>query len=169
MLLSTYCRQLQSHRPRSFLGLMELYEENYIRLRRLCPDIRVRRGAAVSVVAGALDLHLDVLEQTSYTTTVRLTYILTELAHQPVPDPDLKLRVYHDARQAEVLSRACRRRGVELSVRDLTGRSELLCRWKLNRFLYKWLGYCCHQRHHFTPDEGAGKLRPAGSVARRGS
>lgn len=134
---------------------MELYEENYIRLRRLCPDIRGRVGGAVSVVGGALDLHLDVLDQTSYTTTLRLTYILTELAHQPVPDPDLKLRIYHDARQAEVLSRACRRGGSELSVRDFVGRSELLCRWKLNRFLYKWLGYCCHQGHRFTPAEVA--------------
>lgn len=132
-------------RPRSFAGLMEMYEVNYIRLRQLCPDMH-QIDIASSCVPGALDLHLRVLERSKYTTTLLLTY------HFPVDrgwkaSPNLKVRVYHDARQAEVLSFTCRRRGAEVTSDDVDADSELVCKWRLNRFLYKWLGFCRHQGH----------------------
>ncbi|OOG28623.1 hypothetical protein B1C78_01315 [Thioalkalivibrio denitrificans] len=133
-------------RPRSFAALMDLYEVNYIRLRRLCPDLAVADGERVSRAPGAMDLHLVVVEQTPYTTTARLTYLFGARGHQRA-SPDVLVRMYHDARQVEVLGRHCRPLDLEISVEDLPRWRGLDCKWRLNRFLYKWLGYCLRQGH----------------------
>jgi uncharacterized protein len=141
-------------RPRTFAALMDLYEGNYIRLRRLCPDLVEIRGQRVSRVPGAMDLHLSVQEHTPYTTTARLTYLFDE-AGSPRPSPDLLVRMYHDARQVEVLGRYCRSLDLDINVHDLPREGALQCKWRLNRFLFKWLGYCLHQGHTLgvlTPD-----------------
>ncbi|EHQ52035.1 hypothetical protein ECTPHS_05040 [Ectothiorhodospira sp. PHS-1] len=141
-------------RPRSFAALMDLYEANYIRLRQLSPELRSQRGALVSRVAGAMDLYLEVIESCPYTTTLILTYHFEgdEGRHRR-KSPNLHLRVYHDARQVEVMGCACRRSGEEVSLGDHPDWQALEHRWRFNRFLYKWLGYCLHQGHRF---EGAG-------------
>jgi uncharacterized protein YqiB (DUF1249 family) len=61
--------------------------------------------------------------------------------------PDLLVRVYLDARQAEVLSRTCRFDEVDLRRQRGDLDTQLICKWRLNRFLYKWLGYCLRQGH----------------------
>jgi len=136
-----------SVRPRSFVALMDMYEQNYIRLRCLCPELfsTDTQTKLVSRLPGpAHDLHLTVLDRARHTTTLQLTYAMADGSLRP----DITVRVYHDALQAEVLDRACRvggRIAVDHSVTD----TALLCRWKLNRFLYKWLGYCLRQGHLF--------------------
>ena len=139
--------------PESFAALMEHYEANYIRLRLLCPDLHRIEGEAVSRVSGCLDLHLRVLETSRFTSTLLLTYYLPDDEGGRRADPNVVVRMYHDAHQAEVLSRACR---VRDRVRDARGSarqtgmdSALLCKWRVNRFLYKWLGYCRLQGHCF--------------------
>jgi uncharacterized protein len=144
-------RPLPSHlNPRrvTFAALMELYENNYLRLRRLCPDLDAMDGEQVSGAPGASDLHLCVLERTPYTTRFRLSYEFGEggrLRRQP----DMTIRMFHDARQAEVVGRFCRRRGEDLTIDALAGVSGLACRWRHNRFLFKWLGFCLTQGHQF--------------------
>ena len=121
---------------------MDLYEHNYMRLKCLCPLIRDITGHVVSQVSGAHNLHLFVTEQSRHTTTFRLTYEMADC----VLRPDLLLRIYHDARQAEVLSR----RSVDRAeMGQGVGDAALLRRWKSNRFLYKWLNYCRRQGHGF--------------------
>ncbi len=151
VLVKDYPYRIQSPKPRSFVGLMDLYETNYMRIRRLCPELHRSSKHVVSTVPGALDLHLKVIERCKYTTTVILTYYFQDDAGNCAPNPNLKVRVYHDARQAEVVSRCFRRLGIEIGKHDFAGESELINRWKLNRFLYKWLGYCRYQGHFFTP------------------
>ncbi len=46
-------------RPRSFAGLMSLYESNYLRLQQLVPELERLDGYYRSRVAGACDLHVD--------------------------------------------------------------------------------------------------------------
>ena len=46
-------------RPNSFVGLMALYESNYLRLLRLIPDIRQLDGCFISRVAGDCDLYAE--------------------------------------------------------------------------------------------------------------
>lgn len=135
-------------RGASFAALMELYESNYLRLRRLCPQLDAMSGSEVSVVSGASDLHLIVLERTPYTTRLRLTYEFGT-GDRIRRLPDLAIRMFHDARQAEVVGRYCRRQGEDQTLDSLAGVPGLACRWRHNRFLYKWLGFLLTQGHRF--------------------
>lgn len=155
MLLKEPSAVLARPQPRSFAALMELYEANYIRLRRLCPGLSSIAHRAVSSVPGALDLHLEILERRRYTTTLLLTYYFRCEDGPPRANPNLVVRLYHDARQAEVLSGSCRRSRREIRVQELPWDSALACKWRLNRFLFKWLGYCLHQGHRFPEPAGA--------------
>jgi uncharacterized protein YqiB (DUF1249 family) len=126
---------------RSFAGLMDLYEHNYIRLRNLAPDLEVA-DEMISSVPGHQDLHLSITLRCKYTTMMRLTYQFEE-SGKPVFEPDLYLKMYHDARVVEVQQLNSRTRGPMLMANLLQRK------WVMNRFLYKWLGYCQFQGHHF--------------------
>ncbi|WP_017925948.1 DUF1249 domain-containing protein [Thioalkalivibrio sp. HL-Eb18] len=151
MLLDTRTPAHLEPRPVTFAALMEMYEENYLSVRRLCPELHRQPVHAVSRVEGALDLHLEVLERTRYTTTLRLTYAFAG-RDEPRLQPDARVRLFHDARQAEVLGRHCRRSGEDLVIDTIAGHPGLGCRWRHNRFLFKWLRYCLRQGHRFRPD-----------------
>jgi uncharacterized protein len=135
-------------RPCSFSALMDMYEANYIRLRCLCPDLGSMEGRRISRVPGAMDLHLAIEEQTPYTTTARLTYLFNEEGGRLRPSPDVLVRMYHDARQVAVLARHCRPLDLKISLDDLPRLRALESKWRLNRFLFKWLSYCQRQGHH---------------------
>jgi len=89
--------------PRGFVSLMDLYENNYLRLRRLIPNLAELPKNAVSCLPGCLNLHLTILDRTKFTTTIFLSYYFDE-AEQAVAEPALTLRIYHDANQVEVLT-----------------------------------------------------------------
>ena len=131
-------------------GLMDLCEENFAHLLRLAPQLRGLQGRYLSPLPGEMDLHLEILEQTPYTSLVHLTYYF-DRERQPKPDPDAIIRVYHDSRQAEV---------IKLAQRALTHagpqRPTLKHKWQLNLFLSKWLSYCVQQGHLFQPAQRIG-------------
>ena len=150
MLIKECPSRARTPNPRTFAGLMELDEENYMRIRRLCPGLDMISQHAVSRVDGTLDLHIQLLDRCKYTTTILLTYYFQESHGHWRPNPNLIVRIYHDARQAEVLSRSYRSPRSARHIQAWTGQSELANRWNLNRFLYKWLGFCHHQGHLFA-------------------
>jgi len=92
-----------------------------------------------------LPLMVEILEQDRFTTVLRMFYRL------PQPDgsfdeaPDLQVRIYHDARVAEAISG--RLRGRDCVAQGQAGERCLDVRWRLNRFLYKWLRFVLHRRH----------------------
>lgn len=135
--------------PKGFVSLMDLYENNYMRLRRLISDLAVMPNNAISHVTGCLSLYLTVLERTKFTTTIYLTYYFAE-SNKSVAEPALTIRLYHDTHQAEVLTghlqhgRKCY---------DHIPEKAIKIKWKLNRFLYKWLGYILYLGHHFSVTE----------------
>jgi uncharacterized protein YqiB (DUF1249 family) len=137
--------------PRSFAALMTLYESNYIRLRSLVP-LGTLDGcpALVSHVPGDIALHVSLCERSRYTLTLHMTYFFDE-GDAWVPDPDLLVRVYHDARMAEAL--ACGARHLHPLFADFEmGRgSELERRWSRNMMLNKWLEYCADRGHLLVP------------------
>ena len=165
MLLNAYRVPIRSPAPNTFAGLMDLYEVNYIRFRQLCPGLDRIAEASVSTAEGALNLHLRLIERCKYTTTVSLTYLFRDGQCEIKPEPNLTVRIYHDARQAEVLSRAYRRLGREIRINDLHDGSELKWRWNMNRFLYKWLGYCHYQGHIFPDQQGPQALSAFGKIS----
>ena len=132
-------------RPHSFIDLMNMYEGNYIRLRLFCGDIRQLPDETISRVEGGVPVSLKVIERSRHTTLLMLTYLFEDEDRRP----DLKVQIYHDSRQADVVSRNCRITGRDIRLWEKQFDNVLLCRWRLNRFLYKWLGYLEHQGHSF--------------------
>jgi uncharacterized protein YqiB (DUF1249 family) len=128
---------------------MEMYEGNYIRLRKLLGDQKNIPEVAVSRINRGMDLYLQVLEHTKYTSTIALTYYFSNEKNGFQAYPNLKLRIYYDALQAEVMSRSYRRQDPNFCSFNHHGSPSLLKRWRMNRFLYKWLSYCDRQGHSF--------------------
>ncbi len=134
-------------RPNTFAGLMELYESNYIKIKKLCGNFNKLHDYSFSQVERGMDLHLRVLERNKYTVTINLTYAFAHSsAHEPREYPNVIIRVYFDAMQAEVLRRVTRPR-----VSRSDPPSHLYSKWRDNRFLFKWLSFCLHQGHGFLP------------------
>jgi uncharacterized protein YqiB (DUF1249 family) len=148
MIADSLCATSWRARPASFVSLMTLYESNYVRLRGLVGDVRGTAGNAVSRVPGDCDLHLETLDRCPYTTMFRLTYVFEE-ASAPVADPDLEVRVYHDARLAEAshCGRWVRHPGLA-AIRSRAS-AALGERWLRNMLLNKWLDYCLDRGHSF--------------------
>jgi uncharacterized protein YqiB (DUF1249 family) len=158
MLVQTRKRQTLNRQVHDLSDLMSVYECNYIRLRQLIPDFESLADCCVSRVTGALDLHLQVLERSKYTTTLKLTYQFTDELGR-FPAPDLQVRFYHDARLAEVLS-CGRTRGKRTAWYDRNRMQYSLDeRWHINRFLQKWLGYCLRQGHRYVAKDKSADIR----------
>jgi len=125
--------------------LMDLCEENYRALLRLAPQLREMNGYLRSELPKGMDLHLEVLEQTPYTTLLHLTYYFSQDTGLE-PDPDTTLRAYHDAAQVEVQDL----RQTALPLVRGPHYPTLEQKWKANLFLSKWLAFCVTQGHRFA-------------------
>ncbi|MFO1350536.1 MAG: DUF1249 domain-containing protein [Gammaproteobacteria bacterium] len=137
----------------TFAGLMDLYERNYIQLRLLIPRLPAAGESLVSRAPGSLDVHLTVVERFRYTAELNLTYFFRK-EDEPKAEPDVRIRIYHDARLAEVMAAHLRHWPVFANEEQVG----LATRWRVNRFLFKWLSYCLHQGHRFgTRDRRAGR------------
>jgi len=143
-------------RPRSFVALMSLYESNYLRLASLAGDLRQLAGTRLSRVADDCDLRLSVTERSPYTTSLDLTYLFPA-ADGVTTYPDMRVRVYHDARLVEAqewtptADTHARQQPEHEVLRRLRGvaERELDQRWARNTMLNKWLEYCIDRGHGF--------------------
>jgi uncharacterized protein YqiB (DUF1249 family) len=150
---SPHAEWLAHDAPGGFSALMDLYERNYINMRRLLPTMPPASAVRVSRTAGGMDLHLRIIERCRYTSELILTYRFGQEHGPPVAEPDLRIRVYHDARLAEVVTAHLRHPAFLAADRLASGRPDrihLYNRWRINRFLYKWLSYCLRQGHRFV-------------------
>ena len=135
-----------------FAWLMELYGENYQRLSCLLDFSGLRQGRYLSRNPGGLDLLVDVLEVHPFTMELRLSYCIEDPL-TGLPDPSAHVRVYRDARQAEVTHCYIGRcwqdvLGLYPPARVLFGH-----RLRMNSFLNKWLEYLAGQGHGSQPLE----------------
>jgi len=128
--------------------LVELCEENFLYLQKLLPELREMRGCYCSRGSEHADLFLEVVEHARYTSIVHLTYYF-EQDHGREPEPDVLLKVYHDAEQVEVIDL----KQSSLPVHSLYEAPGLLNKWQVNLFVSKWLAFCVYQGHHFSPQK----------------
>lgn len=138
-----------SLRPGSFTALMALYESNFLRLNWLLDEMDFLRGDYVSQTEADFPLYLCVTEVSRYTTSIHMTYWFDGEGKEPIADPDLDVRIYHDARLAEVMSCRHNRRHTVLQGFDTDHGTELSRRWARNMMLNKWLEYCVDCKHRF--------------------
>lgn len=126
--------------------LQEVQEEIYRQLQLLIPEQVAVHGSFYSRVNGSPLLRMDILERHPYTQFLRLTYSF-ENASEPELAPDAHIRMYQDARMAEVTAfnheQGCRR-----SAHPWYPHRQLFQRaWRQNLALDKWLGYLLQQGH----------------------
>ena len=116
--------------------LMDLCGENYALLLKMAPSLPKMKGHYQSHSVSGTRLHLQILEQSRYTSLIRLTYFFGDNEKQA--DPDSTLRVYHDSSQLELID--LRRRKLYLT--NTYQHPNLIIKWKANLFIHKWLIYC---------------------------
>lgn len=133
-------------KPGSFVGLMAVYESNYLRLMQLVPELHRLDGYYRSRVAGDCDLHVEILERSRYTVTLSLSYFFVEQGMR-IADPDMQVRVYLDGQLAEAMSLGGEHRHAELRRLCRAHRHELDKRWRHNIVLNKWLDYLMDKGH----------------------
>lgn len=138
-------------RPGSLGGLIALYEGNYLKLSRLLGELGERPQRAVSRSPRDSDLYMESREGSRYTRWLRLTYFFADPAG-PVAEPDVSIRLYLDARVAEVASWAGFRRHPRLSAWFPVHADEIDRRWAQNMALGKWLDFLLDNGHSFLPE-----------------
>ena len=130
---------------------MSLYESNYLRLASLAGDLRQLADVRVSRVPEDCDLRLMVTERSPYTTSLDLTYLFVEGgggdAGCLTTYPDMRVRVYHDARLVEAQEWATQHEHETLRRLRGAAERELDQRWARNTMLNKWLEYCIDRGH----------------------
>lgn len=142
-------------RERYRVDLVELQaacEANYARLMQLLPAMR--EGAAPRRVALSQGerllgvLALEVLESCPYTSTlsVRQEHSLAWL-----PVPQMEVRVYHDARMAEVIGAQSARRFRGIYPYPNAAMHQPDEKTQLNLFLGEWLSHCLACGYELEP------------------
>lgn len=121
-------------------------EANYVRLMRLLPDFDNcdEREFEIHWQDQHSVVRLQVEERFTYTTTVRVSHLLE---HDWLKAPCLLVRMYHDARAAEVICivRGKQLRGVyQYPNMDMRHPDE---KAQLNQYLGEWLNHCLNHGH----------------------
>ncbi|BCG27333.1 MULTISPECIES: DUF1249 domain-containing protein [Pseudomonas] len=134
------------------VGLQAACEANYARLMRLLPQMReVQSSRRVALSQGERlvgVLALDVVEACPYTTTLK---VRQELSLPWLPSPQLEVRVYHDARMAEVVGAENARRLRSFYPYPNADMHQPDEKSQLNVFLGEWLSHCLACGHELEP------------------
>ena len=118
-------------------ALHEVCEENYRKLRQLIPALPYLSSGTVLEFRSQPKLRVEVLEKSRYTMLLEFNYCFAGTS-PVVLEPALEVRVYFDARMAEVL------RDQERIPPRYPSREQhtLKRKWELNYFFHKWLDHC---------------------------
>ncbi len=119
--------------------LARLCEANYERLLRLIPGLPVMARSAIASADGKPSLHLALLEHSPYTLTLELSH---RFGFESLFEPAIRIRVYLDARAAEVLCDHARPKVHKAIKRGSPAREVMDYKWTLNYFLSQWLDHC---------------------------
>lgn len=133
------------------VALQATCEANYARLMRLLPQMREHcQARRVAMSHGELllgVLALEVTEAGPYTTTLR---VRQEHSLPWLPVPSLEVRVYHDARMAEVVAAAEARRLRARYPYPNAAMHQPDEKSQLNQFLGEWLSHCMAAGHELA-------------------
>jgi len=134
-------------RPSRFSYLMGLYTQNYWALTRILGPQHLDIGRYRSEGSVAMPLLLDVVDIAPYTMEMKLSYaMLDERTGQP--DPSAHVRLYRDARVAEIITCYFGSRLEHALGRHAQGPAVMRYRLQRNAFFAKWLDYLEQTGHN---------------------
>ncbi len=127
-------------------------DANYVRIMMLMPDLDRVNEHEFCVGNYCVPVRLSVLERFPYTTTVRLLQLSHELTAEEftLAPPSITVRLYHDARTAEVIEYQNHRRWQAVYAypnREMHLPNE---KAQVNAFLSEYLSHCL--RHGVTTE-----------------
>lgn len=126
-----------------------LHETNFLKLQRVIPSIRDISKQLSYHGKDNSTLSIDVVDRSKYTTTFLLE-LQQHNSQSWLSNLQMKVRIYHDANVAEVLSFQNRHRldsRYEYPNPQMYHRNE---KWQINDFLGDWLDHCLRNNFIFT-------------------
>ncbi len=132
------------HNPKAYTEVSGLFESNYQKILRLVPRLETMTCNAVIHHQNEQDLYLFVENKTPYTVTATLTH-----KFETVNRPDIRFKVYFDAKLLEVLS-VCNETTLNSAHPYLAQCSDMNIQWELNNFMEKWITYCLEKYEGLT-------------------
>lgn len=127
---------------------LELYDENYRKVMTLAPELHYLTQPVLFRNHRDLELELRVVERTRFTTTAAVRLRL-KIESRWVTDPSLTLRLYHDARVAEVISYQNRSPHAPLYPCPNPAMYSRFEKRRVNEFLGRMLDFCLQRTTRF--------------------
>lgn len=121
--------------------------EIYRQLLLIIPEQMAIYDSFESRVSGSPLLRMDILERHRYTLFLRLTYQFEDDRQHEIA-PDAHIRMYEDARLAEVTSFNPDQGFTRMASPWYPQQQLLQKSWRQNQALDKWLSYIIHQGHN---------------------
>lgn len=132
------------HRSRhkvDLAGLQALCAANYVAIEKLLPQLRGELSGRFIVDAlGGHDVAVNILERAPYTTILDIEQLGSVAS--AAPSPQFQVRVYHDARMAEVVACQGHRHIKPRYDYPNAGMYQRDEKFQLNRFFGEWLSLC---------------------------
>jgi len=129
----------------SFTVLMQMYAVNFKYLNLLFDTHNLEHDFVLKSYETTAHIYISNITNNRYSTTFTMSYIFAEPQEQI---PNVKIKLYKDTRQAEVLS-VVNFHQIK-SFHTLTRFDKLTninAKWELNNFLNRWLRYCLDNRY----------------------
>lgn len=156
-------RQAHQLEPRRLAMLLDMYEHNYAQLQQLLaikPTATTTADTATSTrqaqrLASSHDaelphLFVEHVDATPYTHAVLLTYRFPDKVDdlwQTFDEPSVLVRLFHDAKVAEVLTVGEHKHTVLIEAYKHDNQRYSKRRWQMNRLLNKWLDYLLNNQY----------------------
>lgn len=142
----------------------DLYQQIYKKLLLVVPRLLEIEESGKSVVAGYMDLNLDVLKRGSDKTIIALSHYYKHPSGDMIADPDMEIAVYPPRSMAEALTYQDSF-GYRAVYSEGGTKVDVRARRDLNEFLKQWLDNLIEQGHCITADPGIPVAQSAASAA----
>ena len=136
-------------KPNSFIGLMTLYESNYLRLLDLIPNIKDLEGSYIGNTADENDILFVVNEKTKYTISFSMSYIFEDNLGIEF-EPNLKVNIYLDGKLAQVMSLNKDQNSTALNKIAHSHNKFIDFLWRKNMIFNKWLEHIVDKGYYFS-------------------
>ncbi|WP_084407348.1 DUF1249 domain-containing protein [Aestuariibacter salexigens] len=136
-------RQAKKYVP-NVPGLHAICDSNYAGLMRLLPDCDTEDLSYRFSVNDTLQFQIKIIESSRYTSTLEVTQINT--LNNQIPNAQMQVRLYHDAKMAEVISSqriSAFKASYAYPNRNMHQKNE---KEMVNVFLADWLKFCLLQQ-----------------------